>query len=78
MTVERGPIAYDYENLKIRFYAPGDEEYIADTLTFSVHYISPCSEVNLLLPENNWAVNASDNDTMQFVINEYGVNTQHL
>ncbi|MCP4410991.1 MAG: hypothetical protein GY808_00220, partial [Gammaproteobacteria bacterium] len=71
MSIERGPIAYDYENLKIKFYAPGDEENIADTLTFSVHYISPCSNVNLLLPENNWVLNSSDNDTMQFVINDY-------
>lgn len=78
MTVERGPIAYDYENLKIKFYAPGDEENIADTLTFSVHYISPCSNVNLLLPENNWVLNSSDNDTMQIVLNEYDANNLYL
>ena len=78
MSVERGPIAYDYENLKVKFYAPGDEGTIADTVTFSVHYISPCSNVNLLLPENNWLVNASHNDTLQFVINDYDVNNQHL
>ncbi|MEE9117149.1 MAG: hypothetical protein V3U02_00965, partial [Calditrichia bacterium] len=78
MSVERGPIAYDYENLKVKFYAPGDEGTIADTVTFSVHYISPCSNVNLVLPENNWLVNASHNDTLQFVINDYDVNNQHL
>ena len=78
MTVERGPIAYDYENLKIKFYAPGDEENIADTLTFSVHYISPCSNVNLLLPENNWVLNSSAHDTMQIVMNEFDRNNEHL
>ncbi len=78
MSIERGPIAYDYENLKIKFYAPGDEENIADTLTFSVHYISPCSNVNLLLAENNWVLNSSDNDTMQFVINDYDAINPHL
>jgi len=78
MTVERGPIAYDYENLKIKSYAPSDEPNIADTLVFSVHYISPCSEVNLLIPENNWVLNSSDNDTMQVVLNDFDVNNPHL
>ncbi|KAA3615670.1 MAG: T9SS C-terminal target domain-containing protein [Calditrichaeota bacterium] len=78
LSVDRGPIAYDYENLKVKMYAPGDEQAIADTVTFSVHYISPCSDVNLLIPENNWVLNSSDNDTLQFVINEYDTDNQHL
>jgi hypothetical protein len=78
LAVDRGPIAYDYDNLQVKFYAPGDEGTVADTVTFSVHYISPCSEVNLVLPENNWLINASHNDTMQFVINDYDVNNPHL
>ena len=78
MSVERGPIAYDYENLQVRFYSPCDGETIADTVTFSVHYTSPCSEANLLLPENNWVLNQSDNDTMQIIISEYDVNNIHL
>lgn len=78
LTVDRGPIAYDYKNLQIKFYAPGDEGTIADTVTFSVHYISPCSDVNLVLPENNWLVNASHHDTLQFIINNYDVNNTHL
>jgi len=78
LSVERGPIAYDYNNLKIKMYAPGDEEAIADTVKFSVHFISPCSEVNLLLPEDNWVLNSLDNDTMQVVINEYEADNEHL
>jgi Concanavalin A-like lectin/glucanases superfamily/FG-GAP repeat/Bacterial Ig-like domain len=77
LAVERGPIAYDYENLKVRFYSPCDPS-IADTVTFSVHYISPCSDVNLLLPENNWLVNSADNDSMQVVINNYDLDNPHL
>jgi len=78
LSVDRGPIAYDYENLQVKFYAPGDEETIADTVTFSIHYISPCSDVNLVLPENNWLVNASHHDTLQFVIDNYDINNPHL
>jgi len=78
LTVERGPIAYDYENLQVRFYAPGDEEAIADTVTFSVHYISPGSAVKLLLPEDRWVLNQSDNDTLQIVITDYDINNFYL
>ena len=78
LTVERGPIAFDYEDLQVRFYSPCDAEAISDTVTFSVHFISPCSEVNLLIPEDNWVLNQSDNDTLQFIITDYDPNNIHL
>jgi len=78
LTVERGPIAYDYENLQVRFYSPCDAEAIADTVTFSVHFISPCSEVTLLLPEDNWVINQANNDTLQFIITDYDVDNLYL
>ena len=78
LAVERGPIAYDYENLQVRFYSPCDPVAIADTVTFSVHYISPCSNVNLLLPENNWVLNQTHNDTLQFILTDYDKTSVHL
>ncbi|MCK5076290.1 MAG: hypothetical protein KAR38_07935, partial [Calditrichia bacterium] len=86
LTVERGPLAYDYENLQIMFYPPCQYELwqnnlpimIADTVMFSVHFQSPCSEVNLLLPENNWVVNLSNNDTLQVIINDYDIDNPYL
>ncbi len=78
MTVERGPIAYDYENLKVRFYSPCNAEAIADTVTFSVHFQSNCSDVTLLTPENHWVVNQSDNDTLQFILTDYNLNNPYM
>jgi hypothetical protein len=86
LTVERGPLAYDYENLQLMFYSPCEYAFwemgapltIADTVTFSAHFISPCSPVTLLTPENNWVINASDNDSVQIVIGEYEINNDYL
>lgn len=70
LAVARGPLAWDYENLKVRLYAPCDPS-ISDTVTFSVHYDSPCSNVNIFLPANNWLANINNNDTLQVVLNDY-------
>jgi hypothetical protein len=86
LTVERGPLAYDYENLQLMFYAPCEYEFwqlgapltIADTVTFSAHFISPCSPVALLTPENNWVINASDNNSVQIVIGNYEIENDYL
>ncbi len=70
LAVDRGPLAWDYENLKIRLYSPCDPS-ISDTISFSVHYKSPCSDINIFSPDDNWLVNASDNDTLNIILNEY-------
>jgi hypothetical protein len=86
LTVERGPLAFDYENLQIMMYPPCEYERwlqnmpltIADTVTFSVHFLSTCSDVTLLYPEDNWVLNQTDNDSLQFVITDYNVNNPNL
>lgn len=77
MAIERGPLAYDYENLKIRLYSECDPS-LSDILNFSVHFQSPCSDVNIFRPENNWVVNSSYNDTLPIIINNYDINDASL
>ncbi len=86
LTVERGPLAFDYENLQLMLYPPCEYEIwqqnmplsIVDTVTFSVHFTGSCSQAALLLPENNWVVNQSDNDTLQVIITGYNINNPYL
>ncbi|MCB0283166.1 MAG: Ig-like domain-containing protein, partial [Calditrichaeota bacterium] len=70
MAVRRGPIAYSYQNLQLRLYSPCDPQ-IADTVTFSVNYESPCSTVELFKPDNNWIVNQASNDSLLVILREY-------
>ena len=86
MTVERGPLANDYENLQLMMYPPCEYEIwqsggnllIADTVTFSVHFESPESQISLLMPENNWVINQTNNDSLQILIGNYNLNNPYL
>jgi hypothetical protein len=69
ITVERGPIEYDYENLRIALVSEcemarnfalslpldGDEKFFS-YIDLGVNFIRPCSEVNINVPEQNWVV----------------------
>ncbi len=70
MTVERGPIAYSYNNLKLVLSSPCDGSR-SDTVAFSVNFRNDCPTVDMYRPVNNWLVNQSDNDTLLVVLRNY-------
>ncbi|MCB0531193.1 MAG: T9SS type A sorting domain-containing protein [Lewinellaceae bacterium] len=74
LTIERGPLEYEYDSLQIALYSQC--EYDADLslgtapdsvyfsrLYLGAHFIRPCSEVNINVPEQNWVV--INDDTIQ-------------
>ena len=80
MTVMRGPEAYDYADLQVQLVSPCQYEWwqdgwameLADTVTFNVSYMVPCSESNIATPENNWLVtSATPEDTMWVTVDSY-------
>lgn len=63
LTVSRGPSEYEYDNMKIAViptcYSDPEITYTAtngDTITFSVHFSNPCSDIVLASPEDNWVI----------------------
>lgn len=91
VTIERGALEYNYENLQLMLYAPCEYEhyqdggnlYASDTITFNVHYESPCSDVNLFLPQDNWLINQATDpaDILSIVMVDYDFNNplfQHI
>jgi hypothetical protein len=70
MTVDNGPLAYDYEDLQIALCSLEDSQ-IADTVTFSVHFTPPCSPVTLDQPEDGWIANKQLNDSLRVVLRDY-------
>lgn len=84
MLVERGPIAYDYEDLQLRIYPYcfGLTEYLYAigkwTVDFDVHFQHSCSSVDIFEPENNWLVNQSNENILQVVLNGYSSSNQYL
>jgi hypothetical protein len=61
---------YDYDNLQVHLYSQCDAD-IDTTLSFSVHFLKPCSDVNILRPARSWVVNSSHNETMEIVLKDY-------
>ena len=77
MTVERGPLAYSYPNLQLRFKSACDGS-IDTTVNFSVTYQSPCSIVSLFRPLDNWLISQASNDSVQVIIREYDIDNPNL
>lgn len=69
ITVERGPEEYDYDSLEIVFYSlcederanalgilPDNDTILYSAQYISVHFIKPCSEVEINEPQQDWVV----------------------
>ncbi|MDX2133750.1 MAG: LamG-like jellyroll fold domain-containing protein [Saprospiraceae bacterium] len=66
LTVERGPLAYDYEDIQVAFYSgceygggvagPDPDPRFYQTASLDVSFIEPCSEVDLSFPQPGWVV----------------------
>jgi hypothetical protein len=76
ISVQRGPVKYEYDSLRIALYSECEYErnlglslpIDRDSLLFSGQYLSvdfikPCSEVDINVPEKNWVV--INNDPIQ-------------
>ncbi|MFN0013142.1 MAG: T9SS type A sorting domain-containing protein, partial [Saprospiraceae bacterium] len=76
VTIERGPIEYEYDSLQIALVSQCEYERDLTTVVpeahtskftssiyFGVDFIRPCSEVDVTVPEQNWVV--LNNDPIQ-------------
>lgn len=79
VSVYRGPIAYDYMNLQIFTYASceietwnaGGNLWNADTMTMSVRFVNPCSDITIASPIDNWLVHANSGNLLPITIANY-------
>jgi len=69
MTIERGPVAYDYDNIGIVLTASCDY-WLYDEKYFSVHFLTPCSNATIVDPGDNWLVNQTNNNVMHIVMTD--------
>ncbi|MBL7809148.1 MAG: LamG domain-containing protein, partial [Saprospiraceae bacterium] len=89
ITVERGPEEYNYDSLEIVFYSLCEDERAnalgllpdADTILYSaqyisVHFIKPCSEVDINDPKQDWVIfpdpiTQGPDDVMRITVSGY-------
>lgn len=70
VTVERGPTAYDYNNLTFVMKSPCNGA-IKDKAKLTVHFQSSCSDISLGKPLNQWLVNGHSNDVLPIQFLDY-------
>jgi hypothetical protein len=91
VTIERGPTAFDYENLTFHVYSAcegsrydalgnGDfpPEPFYKAINVSVHYLEPCSMIDIGFPLENWVFTPADGSTMFITLNEFDRNDPDL
>ncbi|MEQ9299835.1 MAG: T9SS type A sorting domain-containing protein, partial [Cyclobacteriaceae bacterium] len=86
ISVERGPLAFDYEDLQLIMFPPCEYELWenngslvnSDTITFSVHFQSECSSIDLSFPEDEWRINLADSNAIDIALTGYDVNNDSL
>ncbi|MDF2457108.1 MAG: Fibronectin type domain protein, partial [Cytophagaceae bacterium] len=76
LTVKKGTVANEYNDIKVVFQSGCDA--IADTVTFTVKFIPSCSPIAFIQPEEKWVLNNSFNDTLPVVIGGYDINYESL
>lgn len=84
ITIERGPVEYIYDDLLVAEISACEyERHLALTipldddpkfftgLNLSVHFIRPCSEVEIHVPEQNWVVTNATGPTLPITVSGY-------
>ncbi len=66
---------FDYENLQVHLYSPCDAQ-MDTAVSFSVHFLKPCSDVKIIQPANNWILNSTHNKQMVIVLKDYDPGNQ--
>lgn len=86
LTVERGPLASNYDSIGIMMYPPceydlwgeGGDVTSADTAWIFVNFQTDCSNVALHLPGDGWLVNQNNNNILDVAFTGYDMNNDNL
>ena len=84
MDALRTSTAYTYDSVGVMIYPPTEYDIwkadtrqpfaLSDTAFFSVHFASPCSEIAILRPKENWIYNADmaeAGDSVEVILNDF-------
>ncbi len=71
LTVERGPIFYDYSKLLLTAgpQCEGAREDVSKTISLDVRFSAPCSDISLFEPSAGWLVNQADSASTDSKLN---------
>lgn len=70
MTIEKGPVAFEYDDLTISFGSDCDGNF-SETLVFDVQFLEPCSPVDIGFPLQDWVLIPDDGNIFNITVNSY-------
>ena len=73
MLVDKGPYEYSYENIAIEMQSACDDD-INTSAGFSAYFSPTCTDIDILVPQNEWVLNSSFNDTLSITMGSYNIN----
>ncbi len=73
LTIEKGPLYYDYNNIRLILKSPCDDD-IFDTVSVSARFLPSCTPLTLKSPDDRWVLNNSFKDTLPVLIGNYNYN----
>jgi len=77
VTVERGPVEYEYDNITMIFKSVCDtSRYV--TQAISAHFIPPCSPISIVDVGDNWVININNEDSLNVTLSDYDLSDQYL
>lgn len=71
VTVKRGPIAYNYNDLRFVLGSGCGDGAIQDMVSLNVKFQGPCSDIRITDPAKNWILNSGDPDDLDITLAEY-------
>ena len=79
VSIYRGPIEYDYENIILMLASPCDGQNSA-SVSLTAKFQKPCSNSNIFSPETGWIVTSShdDGDSLYVTLNGFDVENEAL
>ncbi|MCK4311439.1 MAG: hypothetical protein KAW88_01750, partial [Candidatus Cloacimonetes bacterium] len=85
MTVEQGPVAYEYYDIELKFFSLEDENndgpeghYFEFVQLFDISWEPPYSQVQFDSPQDNWLINSANDDTMMITLSGYDITKPHF
>lgn len=82
VTVEKGPVEYDYTDLEIELYAACEadraevigadtDSLFSQSVTFNAHFIESCSDIRIGSPLDGWVMTPEMGDSLSITLNGY-------
>lgn len=80
ITIEKGPIAFDYEDITIQFTSACEsvDSLFTKELSFDVSFIEPCSPVDIGFPLQDFVVTPGAENILSITLNEYNKDDEDL